>query len=124
MKNIYENKYSEGRNYEHKVKSWAIALETPYEEFNETMIKRLHIAASNWEICACGNLCKSIPRVGFVPKDSELAILGGYFGRYVIDMKNNFISKSREGFELSRKLAINTHRRIENRAWEILNLQD
>jgi len=119
MKRIYQDPYSKGKT--NNVHDWAKALNTPYEDITEEYLNSLTQAAGSWSICACANLCSSIPRneIG-QPKDFNLQYLGERFSEEVDEMVNQWWENNEDNFELHRQEALYIHKEIELRATEIL----
>jgi len=122
--NVYQNPFSD--NYKDGfdlplVPDWIVALNTPFDQVEEEMIDDLESAAADWKICAVGNLCDAIPRLeSGSPNDNILNALGIYFSNYVDGMSLAFRKSNEDKYNDKRELALHTHKRIEERATEIL----
>lgn len=69
---------------------WFDVLErlTNGERANGAQRCKLEAMASSWPTCACGQLCKNLPRTeDKVPIDIELGVLGGRFASLVRDLQ-------------------------------------
>jgi hypothetical protein len=53
------------------------------ERIGQQTYSTLKEMAANWPSCACGQLCKKLPRVHDVPKDEKLRELGTEFAGFV-----------------------------------------
>ena len=119
IKSVYDKPLSE--NKEGRIKDWAIALNTPFEEMTSEKMEKLRRASRDWEICACGNLCKAIKRHNNgLPKNYILASMGRNFAWSLISAGKYFNRRNKEGFNRSMSNARETHQKIEQRATEIL----
>jgi len=118
MKEIYKNPYSKGNP--NAIKDWAKALNLPYDKATEGEVAKLKEAAIDWSICACGNLCDLIPR-GIIgePIDNILYLLGAKFCSSVRGMHNT-VEQDEAYYEYHRTRAIERHKKIKERATEIL----
>lgn len=119
---IYENPLSEGNP--DQIKGWAKTLnELTFENATRSKLFQLYKAATNWDICACGNLCKLIPRVSLnKPEDAVLAALGNEFSLAISEMRAEFHSQRKSKVVFLKLLAIAKviHQKIESRAIVIL----
>lgn len=120
---IYLDPFSETNAFQ--VKDWRKALDIPYNKADIHIFDDLYSAAADWEICACGNLCKSLPREpNGQPKDKKLAYLGSSFSCHVEDMLSAYDSNEPKSYELHRQEALDIHNKIELRAIEVLKELD
>jgi len=76
-------------------------------ELSEEELEDMELKAGRWPSCACGNLCKTIPRREGSPLDTRLYILGNKFSDFV-----------KQGFY---EMAIACLEEIEIRSIEILS---
>ena len=75
---------------------------------NKRDYRKIASRAASWPTCACGQLCKDLPRTDSgVPVDHQLAVLGYYFAAAVKDRHW--------------KLALATFHQIEARAIKLLD---
>lgn len=121
---VYQNPYSGNYKYGFDlplVPDWTVALNTPFDQMEEKMIDDLENAAADWKICAVGNLCDAIPRLeSGSPDDRILNALGIDFSNYVDGMNLAFRKSDEDKYNDKRQLALHTHKRIEERATEML----
>lgn len=120
MKKIYKNPISDSSH--NQIKDWGKALQTPFADMKPNMMHKLNSAASNWEICACGNLCSAIPRGEYskMPLDRKLFVLGGHFADHVENMYEHLLRDFDDKYEQSRQEALEVHRKVELRAYKVL----
>lgn len=75
--------------------------------------------SADWVTCACGNLCKDIPRhKNGIPHDAELKVLGKYFARFICEMYT--CHGDTNLFRYTRIMAIRVLADIEKRSNELI----
>ena len=122
---IYKNPLSKG--HPDQIKSWAKTLsELTFENCTDKKIDKLWVAAGDWNVCPCGNLCKSIPRHAnsSKPMDMKLADLGSLFDEATTRMRSEFFFEKKTVFLKWLKTAREIHQKIEARAAIILAEQN
>ena len=118
LETVYDLPYSATSGKPSKVKDWYKILHQDKKDFTKKDLKKLQDTAAEWEFCACGNLCKLIPRKeGGAPKDKILMKAGVKFSFALTTAWLNYGSSN--WFE-SILEAREFHSKIEKRAGVIL----
>lgn len=119
LNSVTDKSLSEGRNDK---KEWAVVLyNLTYENANEIELTILEEAAGNWKICACGNLCRYIPRtLIYKPEDEKLRLLGMSFFQSISSLKSYHLVEKKIAFLEELKNAREIHQNIEARAVVVL----
>ena len=122
MSNAKKNKKStdpRGENF-----CWFEFLNQPKSNFSKGDLKNACELSSHWTTCACGQLCKSLPRNGRnAPVDPILANLGEVFMNNIEDAYQAYIDHE-EGFLSRIESAKSVLVKIEERTIALLALQD
>ena len=93
---------------------WFAFLEQDISVIPEYILKEASDLADNWVTCACGQLCRNLPRgLGKKPKDKKLSDLGMQFSRILYEIN---LEPSNE----ARKEAIEILKAIETRTTTLL----
>lgn len=97
---------------------WFAFLGQPCRNMSKEDLEDAHDLASDWPTCACGQLCRALPRsIAGEPYDDQFHRLGMDFLSEIINMK---LMDSECDKESCRKNAIAIFKRIEERTIELL----
>jgi hypothetical protein len=104
--------------------NWFLFLEKHPKDINLKEMEQAERLASSWVTCACGQLCKALPKKygGKIqePEDSELSDLGMEFHQKITWAKdyreNGFTAESADRLDKAKEILI----KIEQRTTELL----
>jgi hypothetical protein len=129
-------KNKESANPKSKDFDWLLFLNKPVEEVKQKDVELAHKLSGDWPTCACGQLCKSLPRgQGNMPEDDVLYELGiqfadvmeeydcaayAYHSGIVLGLTNQEVYK-RKVANAKRKKALAIFNKIEKRTIKLLS---
>lgn len=105
--------------------NWFLFLDQPVEDISLYALTKAEMLASNWVTCACGQLCKALPRGTHnstdEPKDPELSKLGYKFYNAIEAAKYCKKTGSSDSLRLRLDNAKKILIQIEQRTNQLLN---